>query len=372
MAFAGGGLNSPSARDSAPGPRFFVFAVLSVVLMYFDQRDGWSERIRYVLQAGAYPVQVAVGSPRMLWTALSDLFQTRASLRQENAALRKRERELSLATLRYQALEEENARLRGLTAALPPLVARSKLADVVSVDLGRLRQRLVLDQGDFSGLYRSQAIVDSAGLVGQLVRVGPWSAEVMLITDPAHAVPVEILRNGLRTIAEGTGNEDELRLPFLPATADVKAGDEIITSGLGGVFPAGIPVGTIIEKVRDPDEIVARVRARPRATLARDRQVMALWFNPEHPAAPVNPALLKDLPEAPTGKPLLVPPDTAKAAAPTKPGATVKPPPTAKPNPAATAGPRPALPAPRPAPAESTSSDPAPGPGPDAAAQESR
>jgi rod shape-determining protein MreC len=360
MAFAGGGLNSPSARDSAPGPRFFIFAVLSVVLMYFDQRDGWSERIRYVLQAGAYPVQVAVGSPRMLWTALRDLFQTRASLREENATLHQRERELSLATIRYQALEQENARLRGLNAALPPLISRSKLADVVSVDLGRLRQRLVLNQGDFSGLYRSQAVVDSEGLVGQLVRVGPWSSEVMLITDPAHAVPVEVLRNGVRTIAEGTGNEEELRLPFLPATADVKAGDVLVTSGLGGVFPAGIPVGTIIEKVRDPDEIVARVRAKPRATLARDQQVMALWFNPAHPAAPVNPALEKDLPDAPTGQPLLTPPGASKTAAP-KSDAAAKPAVSApKPNPAATAGPRPAVPvAPKPGLAETKPPAPA-------------
>jgi len=360
MAFAGGGLNSPSARDSAPGPRFFVFAVLSLVLMYFDQRDGWSERIRYVLQAGAYPVQVAVGSPRMLWTALSDLFQTRASLREENAALRERERGLALATMRYQALEQENARLRGLKAALPPLISRSQLADVVSVDLGRLRQRLVLNQGDFAGLYRSQAIVDGEGLVGQLVRVGPWSAEVMLITDPAHAIPVEILRTGVRTIAEGTGNEEELRLPFLPATADVKAGDVLVTSGLGGVFPAGIPVGTIIEKVRDPDEIVARVRAKPRATLARDRQVMALWFNAAHPAAPVDPALVKSLPEAPTGQPVLSP--EASKAAPAKTDAAAAKPAATKPSPAATAGPRPAVPT-APAPAK-----PAPVPEPDAPA----
>jgi rod shape-determining protein MreC len=114
---------------------------------------------------------------------------------------------------------------------------------VVSADLSSQRQRLVIDQGDRAGLYRSQAIVDATGLVGQLVRVGPFSAEVMLISDPGHAVPVEILRNGVRTVAEGTGNEDELRLSLLPATADVKAGDSIVTSGLGGVFPAGIPVG---------------------------------------------------------------------------------------------------------------------------------
>jgi rod shape-determining protein MreC len=191
---------------------------------------------------------------------------------------------------------------------LPPLIKRSQLADVVSADISSQRQRLVIDQGDRAGLYRSQAIVDATGLVGQLVRVGPWSSEVMLISDPGHAVPVEILRNGVRTVAEGTGNEDELRLSLLPATADVKAGDSIVTSGLGGVFPAGIPVGTVVQAVRDPDDILARVRIKPRAALARDRQVMALWFNPENPEAPVNPALATDLPEAPLAKPVLVPP----------------------------------------------------------------
>ncbi len=308
MAFAGGGLNSPSARDTAPGPRFFVFAVLSILLMYFDQRDGWSQRIRYVLQGAAYPVQVAVGSPRLLWNSTVDLFSTRATLRRENTELKARERELSLTAMRFAALEQENARLRGLANGLPPLVKRSQLADVVSADLSSQRQRLVIDQGDRAGLYRSQAIVDATGLVGQLVRVGPWSAEVMLISDPGHAVPVEVLRNGVRTVAEGTGNEDEMRLSLLPATADVKAGDTLVTSGLGGVFPAGIPVGTVVEAVRDPDDILARVRVRPRASLARDRQVMALWFNPESPMAPVDSALVRDLPEAPLARPVLEPP----------------------------------------------------------------
>ncbi|MBK6673851.1 MAG: rod shape-determining protein MreC [Proteobacteria bacterium] len=210
--------------------------------------------------------------------------------------------------MRFAALEQENARLRGLANGLPPLVKRSQLADVVSADLSSQRQRLVIDQGDRAGLYRSQAIVDATGLVGQLVRVGPWSAEVMLISDPGHAVPVEVLRNGVRTVAEGTGNEDEMRLSLLPATADVKAGDTLVTSGLGGVFPAGIPVGTVVEAVRDPDDILARVRVRPRASLARDRQVMALWFNPESPMAPVDSALVRELPEAPLARPVLEPP----------------------------------------------------------------
>jgi rod shape-determining protein MreC len=316
MAFAGGGLNRPSSRDSAAGPRFFFFAVLSVVLMYYDQQGGWSEKLRYGLQAAAYPVQVAVGSPRKLWSGLSDFFTSRDTLRAENEVLRKHEQELSLTTLRFTAMEQENARLRALTKSLPPLVKRSLLADVVNADLGRLRQRLVLNKGDRNELYRSQPAVDEHGLLGQLVRVGPWSAEVMLITDPEHAVPVEIARNGLRSIALGTGNDTELSLPYFPANADVKTGDLLITSGLGGVFPAGYPVATITEVIHDPDLILARVRAQPAATMAGDRQVMMLWFDAANPAAPIDPKLAEQLPPAVLASPVLASPVPAPREAP--------------------------------------------------------
>jgi rod shape-determining protein MreC len=305
MAFAGGGINRPSSRDSSPGPRFFFFACLSLVLMYFDQRDDWSSRLRYALQAVTYPVQVVVGSPGKLWSAATDLFETRDSLRAQMASLRKREQDLSLITLRYATLETENARLRNLNKAAPPLVHKHLLGDVVNADLGRLRQRLVINQGDRNGVFRTQSVIDSAGLIGQVYRVGPFSAEIMLITDPDHAVPVEIVRSGLRTIAVGMGNEDELQLPFVPVGSDVKAGDRLVTSGMGGVFPAGVPVGTITEFRRDPDQLLAQVRAKPSAALARDRQVLLLWFNPHHPAAPVDQKLIEQLPilSSPEAKP---------------------------------------------------------------------
>jgi rod shape-determining protein MreC len=314
MAFAGGGLNRPSTRDSAPGPRFFFFAALSVVLMYFDQQEGWSERIRYTLTAVAYPIQIVIGSPGRVWSATAEFFETRASVRAQNEALLKRDRELSLKTMRYEALEQENARLRNLAAALPPLVTRSQLAEVVNADLGPARQRLVIDKGERNGLYRSQAIVGSAGLMGQLVRVGPWSAEVMLITDIEAAVPVSIVRNGLRTVAVGTGDSDLLELPYVAPTADVKVGDVLITSGMGGVFPEGIPVGVITESRRDPKQLLLRVWARPRVAMDNTRQVQALWFDRKHPAAPTDPKLL-ELPPAPVAQPVTTPPAMADAAA---------------------------------------------------------
>lgn len=308
MALAGGAMNRPSARDLAPGPRFFFFALVSLVLMYFDQRDGWGERIRYGLQAAAYPIQVTIGSPGRLWSMTSSFVRERASLREENTALREQVRQLSLDAMRMASLEHENARLRALRAGLPPLVNRSLLVNVVNADLGRLRQRLVIDQGQAADLFRSQTVIATGGLAGQLVRVGPWSSEVMLITDPEAAVPVEVLRSGVRTIAVGTGNENELELPLLAATADVRTGDELVTSGLGGVFPAGVPVGTITESRRDPDELLAFVRARPAASLSTTRQLLALWFDAANPAAPADPKLLETLPEAPVAQPVTAPP----------------------------------------------------------------
>lgn len=333
MALAGGAMNRPSARDLAPGPRFFLFAILSAVLMYFDQKEGWGDRIRYGLSAAAYPIQVTIGSPGRLWSVSSDFFRSRSSLRAENQALRERERALVLRTLRFEALEAENARLRALDGPLPPLVARSELLNVVNADLGRLRQRLVVDAGQDAGLYRSQPVVDARGLIGQLARVGPWSSEVMLITDPEAAVPVEVVRSGVRSVAMGTGSSTELDLPLLPAAADVRVGDVLVTSGLGGVFPAGVPVGTITESRSDPDELLAFVRARPAAAIDATRQMLALWFNASHPSAPADPQLTESLPPAPVAQPVTAPPaaGAATALAP----ATQSPPAPAAPAPAA-------------------------------------
>src|SRR5690606_9089123 len=256
-----------------------------------------------------------------LWSASSEFFRSRASLRDENQSLRQRERELALRTLRVDALEAENARLRALNDALPALVKQHHLVNVVNADLGRLRQRLIIDAGENAGLYRSQSLIDAHGLMGQLARVGPWSGELMLITDPEAAVPVEIVRNGVRAIAVGTGSAEELNLPLLPSSADVRAGDLLITSGHGGVFPAGIPVGTVTESRRDPDELLAHVRARPAASIAGSRQLLALWFDRSHPSAPPAPELIESLPVAPVAQPVTAPPQSS-ASSPAQPVTT--------------------------------------------------
>jgi rod shape-determining protein MreC len=211
--------------------------------------------------------------------------------------------------MRYEALERENARLRALRAAMPPLVERAEVTEVISNELSTLRQRMIVNRGVRNGgAFRSQTVVDARGVLGQIVRAGPWSSEVILITDPAHSIPVEVVRNGLRSIAVGAGNTGDLSLPYLAVNSDVKAGDLLVTSGLGGVFPAGYPVARVTGIKRDPVLLLAQVRAQPLATVERDREVMLLWFTPRHPAAPAGrdqttlappPAAAAPLPEEP-------------------------------------------------------------------------
>jgi rod shape-determining protein MreC len=252
--------------------------------MFLDQRGGWLGQVRYALQAAAYPIQLAVSSPSAAWRWVSEAVETRDALRAENANLRLRQRDLEIRTLRYEALARENAELRGLREALPPVAEKWLVAEVVNVEPNSLRQSVLLNRGTRNGVFSAQAVLDDAGLLGQTTHVGPWSAEVILITDPEHAVPVQVERTGLRTIAVGTGSG--LALPYLPGNADVKTGDLLITSGLGGVFPEGYPVAHIAEVHREAVQPLAQVRATPLARVDRAREVMLVWFRETHPAAP--------------------------------------------------------------------------------------
>jgi rod shape-determining protein MreC len=257
-----------------------------MVVMFLDQRHGWLEKARFILQTAAYPVQFAVSSPSAAWGWLSESFATRDALRAENERLRKQQQELELRTMRYDALARENGELRGLREALPPVADQWLAAEIVNIELDSLRHRILVNRGTSNGVFRAQAVLDDKGVIGQTTHVGLWSAEVILITDPEHAIPVMIERTGLRTIAVGAGDTASLALPYLPGNADIKAGDLLVTSGLGGVFPAGYPVARVSEVHRDAVQPLAQVRATPFADVDTDREVMLVWFRADHPAAP--------------------------------------------------------------------------------------
>lgn len=344
-----------TGRGGSPGFRFTLYALLSLVVMYLDQRQHYLEQVRYVLQAAAYPVQLAVNSPSAAWRWLRDSVETREALRAENARLRSTQRDLELRAMRYEALARENGELRGLRQSLPPIADRWLAAEIVNVQLSSLRQRLLIDRGAANGVFRGQAVLDDKGLIGQTTHVGPWSAEVILITDPEHAVPVRIERTGLRTIAVGAGDTTSLALPYLPANADIKNGDLLVTSGLGGVFPEGYPVARVTEVHRDAVQPLAQVRAAPLSHMSTDGEVMLVWFRTDRPAAPAGGDSVGELASGDSA----LQPQTA--------------PPKPRPAPqAAPAAPPPPAPAPHPTPVQQTThappSVPAPAPGSTSAA----
>lgn len=288
MAAFGTRSGSPRNRGGSAGFRFSLYALFSILIMVLDQRLDWLERVRFALQAVTYPVEIVLNSPVTGWHWLEREFASRHALEAENRRLRERLHELEMRTLRVDALAAQNAALIGLKQALPPVAERWLPADIVNIELGGLRQRILVNRGERNGVFRNQAVLDDYGVVGQTMHVGPWSADVLLITDPDQDLPVQIERTGLRTIAVGTGDPGALALPFLPANANIRAGDVLVTSGLGGVFPSGYPVGRVTEVHPDAAQPLARVVAAPFAHLQTDRAVMLLWFRRGSPAAPLK------------------------------------------------------------------------------------
>jgi len=206
---------------------------------------------------------------------------TRDALRADKAKLEAELRVAQFRLQRYEALEAETQRLRALRESTVGVTDRFVIGDVMDVDLDAYRERVLVDKGAGDGVYVGQAVLDSGGVFGQVARVGQLTSEVILVSDPAHAIPVQINRTGLRTVAVGTGDMNRLKLPYLPTSADVIAGDLLVTSGLGGGFPAGYPVGTIAEVKRDPAQSLADVDVKPAAALDRSRELMFVWLKPQ-------------------------------------------------------------------------------------------
>jgi rod shape-determining protein MreC len=205
---------------------------------------------------------------------------TRESLIEQNRELREQNLRLRAELQRYEALKAENMRLRDLVDSSFKIGDRVLVAELSSVDLDPYKQQVMINKGSASGVFVGQPVLDAHAVMGQVTAVTPLSSTVVLITDSSHALPVQVLRNGLRTIALGSGRVDELRLPYLPTDSDIVEGDLLVTSGLGGKFPPGYPVATVVRIDRSPDAPFAEVLARPRAHLDRSREILLVWTVP--------------------------------------------------------------------------------------------
>jgi len=275
-----------------------TFVLASIILMTVDQRLHRLESLRAALSTALYPLQHLVELPSAGYSWLTEALSSRTHLLQENQALRDERLQLQARMLRYDGLLTENQRLKQLLDSSVKLEGRSLVAELLAVSPDPGKHQIVIDKGSRYSVFEGQPLLDATGIMGQILHVGPFSSTAILITDPDHALPVQVNRNGLRTIAVGTGDLHRLDLPHLPNNADIKVGDLLITSGLGGRFPADYPVAIVSSVDTNTGSPFAKVSAVPTAHLDRSREVLLIW-----PAQTTAPNAFVGPPRPPQAKP---------------------------------------------------------------------
>jgi rod shape-determining protein MreC len=235
------------------------------------------EPVRAALGVTMYPVQMAVHLPLQAGHWALDMVTLRRTLLEENERLREAQLLTSARLMKLEELEAENRRLRNLLDSSIEAGEQVLIAEVLAVEMDPFTRQLLLNKGSRSKVYRGQPIIDAQGVMGQVIHVNPITATALLITDPSHALPVQFSRNGLRSVAVGTGVGSTLELLHLPNNADVTVGDRVVTSGLGGRFPAGYLVGEVVAVDTETGRPFARVLVEPSAQLERNREVLLVW-----------------------------------------------------------------------------------------------
>ncbi|ADG14154.1 rod shape-determining protein MreC [Paraburkholderia atlantica] len=268
--------------------RLVFFVVLALALLISDARFQTLEIVRGVLGAGLYPLQRAALVPRDIFMGAADLAVTSATLRNENAKLREKDLQLSQQANTAASLAAENSHLRALMQLSQQLTTQSLPAEIQYDTRDPFTQKVVIGRGAQQGIQNGSPVVDEDGVIGQVTRVFPLQAEVTLLTDKDQAVPVEILRTGLRSVIYGTPKGDTLDLRFVPISADVQTGDELVTSGLDGVYPPGLPVAKVVRVDKQADTAFARVVSLPVAAVRGARQVLVLHVQNTAPPRPAD------------------------------------------------------------------------------------
>ena len=261
---------------AAQTARLMIYGLLAVILMAMDQRGRYVPRIRGMALYLVEPVYHVVEWPVRAARNVFGQFQSRRSLRHDNQVLRQQLLSQQGALQRFATLVEENRRLRSLIEGAQGQTFEFQFAELVSVDLDPFSHKVVINRGALDGVYTGQAVIDGAGVMGQVEDIHPHFSTIRLISDPNHALPVQINRTGLRTIAFGSGETGALKMPGVPRQADVREGDLIVTSGLGNRFPGGYPVAIISRINRQEGQTFILVEAMPLAALDRGKEVLLI------------------------------------------------------------------------------------------------
>jgi rod shape-determining protein MreC len=256
-------------------------------LMTVDHRWTHLEIVRSTLMNLVYPIQYVIDLPIRLYYWSDETLSSHQTLLNENRHLRDMQLQNRVQLQKLDILEKENERLRALLSATPETSEDFLIAEIVAVDVDPFRQLIVLNKGTKDGVYLGQPIIDSQGVMGQTIHVSGMSSTAVLITDASHAIPVQFDRTGLRSILFGTGQIDTLELRHIPHNADIRVGDKLISSGLGGRFPPNYPVAVISVVAREPGETFISVRAEPLAQLDTTREVLLVWHKHAEQEEPV-------------------------------------------------------------------------------------
>jgi len=270
--------------------RLFFAVIASIALLSMEHISVRLDPVRATLSNITDPIRYLVDMPAEISNRIAFSLRSYSDLRVDNKKLRETGAINQIRLLKYEALEQENIRLRALLENSFKLGEQVLIAELLSVNIATPYENIVVvNKGTQFGVHIQQPVVDANGVVGQVFRALPQTAEIMLITDPNHAIPVQVNRNGLLTIAIGSGELNRLNLPFLPENADIRPGDLLITSGLGGTFPQGYPVA-IVDKFTPPAS--KQITATPKAMLDRNRELMIVWSStkPISLAPPIEPA----------------------------------------------------------------------------------
>lgn len=285
-------------RGPAPLARLTFFGLLSVLLMVLDARFQYAEPLRHGLTMAIYPLQQIATAPVTAFSRISDFFSSQSQLRQENAALRAQGLKNAQSLLALESLTVENQQLRELLEARPQLPAPSVFAEIVYAGRDPYSRKVIIDKGSQHGIAPGQPVVDGKGVLGQVTRVMPLLAEVTLVTDKNHSLPVQVLRNGLRGVAYGSGDGSTLELRFMPPNTDIQEEDTLVTSGLDGIYPRGLPVARVLNVERDSSAAFAKIRLAPSAGINQHRQVLVI----QHEEGLPKPVATGQTEETPTGK----------------------------------------------------------------------
>jgi rod shape-determining protein MreC len=263
-------------RKNTGWSQYAVVFFISITMMLVDSKTTWLNAPRNILSVALSPIQGLASIPSTIGRYFTSTLTAEPDLKIAYDNLRNEYFRLKSESLLLRTLQEENQDLRALLDASERLKEKITLAELMDVNLDRNNHRVSVGQGIRDGVYIGQAVIDDQGVIGQVTEVMPLNSIIVLITDPGHALPVQIERNGLRTVVHGTGSVSLLRVPFLNQNSDILIGDILISSGMGGRFPNGYPVAIVTDVEVIEDEAFIRVAAEPIAKLDRSNHVLLL------------------------------------------------------------------------------------------------